>query len=129
MQTAATSALLIRRKKRPCIFSIAHSALTVINKRLLKNVDGILTLIHSLTGNFGENHPSVAIAMLVVGVQYPLWATGLGVGWIISRIVYAIGYTRKDKTGGEGRLAGSAFWLCQLGLFGLMGWMGVQMVL
>ncbi|KXL46483.1 hypothetical protein M433DRAFT_149390 [Acidomyces richmondensis BFW] len=80
-------------------------------------------------GNFLENHPSTAIAMLVAGVKYPLWATGLGVGWIISRIIYAIGYTRADKTAGEGRLAGSAFWLCQLGLFGLMGWMGVQMLL
>jgi len=48
---------------------------------------------------------------------------------MINRVIYALGYTREDKTKGEGRLAGSGYALCQLGLWGLMVWTGVKMVL
>ena len=67
--------------------------------------------------------------MLIAGVQYPLWTASLGALWIVSRIVYAVGYTDPSKTKGEGRLYGAPFWLAQLGLFGLAGWTGVKMVL
>ena len=53
----------------------------------------------------------------------------MGALWIVSRIVYAVGYTDPSKTKGEGRLYGAPFWLAQLGLFGLAGWTGVKMVL
>ena len=76
-----------------------------------------------------ENQPSVAIAMLVAGVRYPLVTAGLGLFWAVFRVVYAVGYTRADKEKGSGRLAGSPFWLAQLGLFGLAGWTGVSMLL
>ena len=61
--------------------------------------------------NFLENHASVAIAILLAGLQYPLTSAALGVGWSVSRVAYALGYTRKDRTDGKGRMAGSTFWL------------------
>lgn len=67
--------------------------------------------------------------MLISGIEYPLTATVMGVGWTVSRIAYALGYTRADKEGGKGRLAGLTFWLFQLGTFGLAGWCGVKMVM
>lgn len=79
--------------------------------------------------NYLENQPSVIAALLIAGVEYPLTTAGLGVAWMVNRVIYAVGYTREDKTGGKGRLAGSAFWLCQLGLFGLTGWVGLKKVM
>ncbi|KAK1073106.1 hypothetical protein LTR12_004876 [Friedmanniomyces endolithicus] len=79
--------------------------------------------------NYHENHASVMAAMLISGVQYPLTTTGLSVVWMAGRLVYALGYTRTDKSKGEGRLAGSFFWFAQLGLFGLTAWTGIKMVL
>lgn len=76
-----------------------------------------------------ENQPSVAIALLVAGLQYPLWSAGLGAAWLVFRTVYAVGYTREDKTKGEGRLYGAPFWFAQLGLFGLTTWTGIKMLL
>jgi glutathione S-transferase len=81
-----------------------------------------------MTGNFNENHPPFVMAMLIVGVEYPLTATVLGVGWSISRLLYALGYTRADKENGKGRLIGLSFWLFQLTAFGLAGWCGVKML-
>ncbi len=43
-------------------------------------------------GNWLENHPSTAIAMLVAGLRWPIATSVMGVGWTISRIVYALGY-------------------------------------
>lgn len=69
------------------------------------------------------------MAMLIAGVEYPLTTTGLGAGWLLGRMIYALGYTRRDRSDGKGRLAGSFFWLFQAGLFGLAGWTGVKMVM
>ena len=69
------------------------------------------------------------MAMLMAGVEYPLSTTALGAGWLLGRMIYAIGYTRKDRSDGKGRLAGSFFWLFQFGLFGLAGWTGVKTVM
>ena len=55
-------------------------------------------------------------------------ASVLGAGWIVSRILYAVGYTRADKEAGKGRLIGLPFWLFQLGLYGLVGYTGVKML-
>lgn len=67
--------------------------------------------------------------MLVAGLQYPIAASIMGIGWMASRLVYALGYTRRDKTDGSGRLIGSTFWLFQTGLFGLTAWTGIKMVI
>ena len=56
-------------------------------------------------------------------------ASVLGAGWIVSRILYAVGYTRADKEAGKGRLIGLPFWLFQLGLYGLVGYTGVKNIL
>ena len=80
-------------------------------------------------GNYLENQPSVAVALLIAGLQYPLTTTGLGAAWLVSRLIYAVGYTRRDKSGGEGREIGSGFFLAQLGLYGLAAWTGIKMVL
>lgn len=80
-------------------------------------------------GNFLEHHGTVAIAVLVAGLQYPIASSVMGVGWMLSRLAYAVGYTRKDKTDGKGRLVGSPFWLFQLGLYGLTAWSGVRLLL
>ena len=80
-------------------------------------------------GNYLENHAPFVIAMLLAGVEYPLTATVMGVGWSLSRIAYALGYTRADTENGKGRLVGSGFWVFQLGAFGLAGWSGVKMVM
>jgi glutathione S-transferase len=69
------------------------------------------------------------VGLLVGGVFYPRTAAGLGVAWCISRVVYAIGYTRPDKENGRGRSAGSIFVLFQLGLVGLMGKSAFDLVL
>ena len=80
-------------------------------------------------GNYLENQPSVTIAMLITGLRYPLATTALSVAWMVSRVVYAVGYTRADKEDGKGRLMGSPMWLFQFGLFGLTAWSGLQMLL
>ena len=79
--------------------------------------------------NYLENQPSVAIAMLITGIQYPRTTTMLGVGWVLSRIAYGVGYTRRDKTDGSGRAIGLGFFIFQLGLFGLSTWASIKMVL
>ncbi|KAK4561703.1 hypothetical protein LTR86_004382 [Recurvomyces mirabilis] len=78
--------------------------------------------------NYLENQPSVMIAMLIAGIRFPLWSAGLGAFWMVSRVIYATGYTSPSGTKGEGRLYGSGFWFAQLGLFGLAGWTGYKML-
>lgn len=51
------------------------------------------------------------------------------VSWIVFRMLYAKGYTRADKEGGKGRLAGSGFWLAQLGLTLMVGKMGYDLIM
>ncbi|PSK49413.1 Microsomal glutathione S-transferase 3 [Elsinoe australis] len=77
-------------------------------------------------GNFLENQAAFLATLLVAGIDKPITATVLGLGWNLGRIVYALGYTRTDKEGGKGRLAGSFFWLAQFGLYGLTAWSGAK---
>jgi len=78
--------------------------------------------------NFIENYNSFLPALLVAGTRYPLIASGLGATWAVCRVLFAVGYTRKDKNNGEGRLVGLGFWLCQLGLYGMTGAVGWKMI-
>ncbi|KAI5458385.1 hypothetical protein BGZ63DRAFT_426788 [Mariannaea sp. PMI_226] len=55
--------------------------------------------------NFTENHTSFLGALLISGLQYPVAAASIGAGWVLSRVVYAIGYT--SGTGPQGRMKGS----------------------
>lgn len=76
-----------------------------------------------------ENHPSVAIAMLISGLRYPITTAALGLGWTLFRVIYAVGYTRSDKTDGTGRLVGIPHSFIQLGLYMMMVWSGIKMVM
>jgi glutathione S-transferase len=79
--------------------------------------------------NFIENYTAALASWMVAGVQYPLTAAGLGAAWCVFRILYARGYTRADKEKGNGRYAGSGFFLAQLGLFGLVGKMAYDFLM
>ncbi|KAF2101124.1 membrane-associated proteins in eicosanoid and glutathione metabolism [Rhizodiscina lignyota] len=77
--------------------------------------------------NFMENYNSTLPAILIAGLKFPLTSAAVGAVWTVCRVLYARGYTRADKEQGKGRYAGMAFWLCQAVLYGMTGWMGVQM--
>lgn len=79
--------------------------------------------------NYNENAPYFTIALLVAGLRSPVTASVMGAGWLVSRIVYAVGYTMESKENGKGRLYGAPFWLFQVGLFGMVGWSGVKMLM
>lgn len=70
-------------------------------------------------GNLLENMPQTMAFMLFAGLEYPTATTALGVGWLLSRILYAFGYITSGRKNGTGRLLGSGFWLCQAGLWGM----------
>jgi glutathione S-transferase len=78
--------------------------------------------------NYLENETSFIASLLVAGLKFPVAASVLGAGWIVSRILYAVGYTRADKEAGKGRLIGLPFWLFQLGLYGLVMYSGIKML-
>ncbi|WPH01379.1 Hypothetical protein R9X50_00422400 [Acrodontium crateriforme] len=74
--------------------------------------------------NYLENLPSVIAGALLAGLMFPVSSAVLTAVWMVFRVVYAVGYTSKTQEKGKGRLAGSAFWLCQLGLYGLTVYSG-----
>jgi len=80
-------------------------------------------------GNFLENLPTVLPTLLVAGLKFPLLATTFGVCWNVSRVLYAVGYTRpawgKD---GAGRLKGQWYFLFQLGLIVMTGLVGMDLL-
>jgi len=78
--------------------------------------------------NFIENQPTAVAAMLLAGLEFPIASAVLGAGWIISRYLYMVGYSRGDK-GGKGRAIGFSFFLFQFGLIGLAGYKGIAMIM
>lgn len=52
----------------------------------------------------------------------------MGVGWVLSRIAFAIGYTNPSKEKGQGRMIGATQWLFQLALFVMTGMTGYKMI-
>lgn len=70
-------------------------------------------------GNLLENMPQTIATLLWTGLFYPTAAPVLGGLWVVCRGIYAYGYIYGKSENGKGRLAGSGFWLCQLGLIGL----------
>ncbi|KAF2836699.1 hypothetical protein M501DRAFT_986982 [Patellaria atrata CBS 101060] len=78
--------------------------------------------------NYLENLTLTSVSMLIAGTQYPLTTTALGVGWLVSRVLYMIGYTDAEKPNGRGRLMGSGFWVCEAVLVGMAGWVGLGVV-
>lgn len=76
--------------------------------------------------NFTENLTPYLTSMLIAGTRFPIPAAVMGAGWLASRVVYTIGYTRN---GPKGRMAGSiGHYLFGLGLLFTACYNGVQMV-
>lgn len=72
--------------------------------------------------------PQTIAMLLVAGLKWPLAATGLGVGWLGFRGLYAWGYIYGTKPKGGSRRAGMLFWLCQGGLWGMCAVMGFNLI-
>lgn len=51
--------------------------------------------------NFTENLTPFLGALLISGIQYPLFAASLGAVWSAARVVFALGYT---SSGPQGRV-------------------------
>ncbi|GIZ45458.1 hypothetical protein CB0940_08539 [Cercospora beticola] len=80
--------------------------------------------------NYLEYQPSTALAMLIAGVEYPMASTYLGIGWIVGRIIYAVGYTDASKEDGKGRIYGYAISQpLAFVIWGLAGWSGYKLTL
>ncbi|KAK4502398.1 hypothetical protein PRZ48_005823 [Zasmidium cellare] len=80
-------------------------------------------------GNYVENQPSTAIALLLAGLRYPRLSALLGVGWMIGRVVFTLGYCRRDKENGSGRMLGFVLQFpFQLSLWGLAAWTGISIL-
>ena len=58
-----------------------------------------------------ENMPQTMLSMIVGGLTYPRLVAAMGLGWTISRILFAYGYITSDKPAGKGRYLGGFFWL------------------
>jgi len=59
------------------------------------------------------------LSILVAGLKYPNSAAILGGAWTLLRMAYLYGYVYSGKPQGQGRYAGSFFWLCQGALWAL----------
>ncbi|KAI9723366.1 MAG: hypothetical protein M1812_001250 [Candelaria pacifica] len=79
--------------------------------------------------NFDEHHASTLTALLLAGTRYPIATSVLGMAWGVNRVIYAIGYTRRDwGAEGKGRYWGIASTLAEYALFGMAGWTGWEML-
>ena len=59
----------------------------------------------------------------------PLASAGMGVVWMLGRIMYSVGYTNLNKPNGKGRLMGSFSYLPELGLQILTGMTAYKMLM
>ncbi|KAI9789799.1 MAG: hypothetical protein M1835_001434 [Candelina submexicana] len=80
--------------------------------------------------NFDENYAPVLAAMLISGIRYPFASSVLGGFWAVNRVVYAVGYRRREwGRNGNGRLYGYVgHMLAQLALYGMTAWTGWSML-
>lgn len=63
--------------------------------------------------------PQTMLFVLVAGLKYPNASAALGTVWLLSRVAFLYGYVYSNKPQGNGRYAGSLFWLIQGSLWGL----------
>lgn len=78
--------------------------------------------------NFMENHTPFLVSLFVAGLKFPVAASVMGALWGVGRVLYATGYTRKDKESGKGRLMGAWASLLQIGLMGMAAKVGYDFV-
>ncbi|ETE59726.1 Microsomal glutathione S-transferase 3 [Ophiophagus hannah] len=74
-----------------------------------------------------ETYPSFLFFLGISGIYYPHVATGLGIAWIIGRILYAYGYYTGDPSKRNRGVLGSIAHLCLAGTtvysaFQHLGW-------
>lgn len=54
----------------------------------------------------------------------------MGVAWCVTRVIYTVGYCRKDKENGKGRAFGSeSSLLIELAMIAVSGMTGYQMLM
>ncbi len=79
--------------------------------------------------NITENHTAFMVSLLIAGLEYPKTAAGMGAAWVISRVIYTVGYTScKIGDNGKGRMVGAWGTLFQLGLELMAGYTGFNML-
>ncbi len=94
-----------------------------------------------------EHHPTFLTTLLIAGLRYPVrpdmivadhtnlaepvvqvLSAGMGLGWSVARVIYALGYVGSDKPNGNGRIMGNWFWFSELGLQFAAGLTGYKMI-
>lgn len=79
--------------------------------------------------NFLENHTNNLALILLSGLKYPVAASALGVVWSLNRVLFALGYMDTSKKAGNGRYRGIGHFFAFLGLLGLTGKTGYDLVM
>ncbi|MCJ1379404.1 hypothetical protein MMC17_002505 [Xylographa soralifera] len=77
---------------------------------------------------FLEQLPPFLVTLLVSGLKYPVLSAGLGAFWVVSRVLYAIGYTRPQIEGGKGRYWGAGYYIPTAALLVMSGMTGWSMI-
>jgi glutathione S-transferase len=75
---------------------------------------------------FGENHPSMLVALLLAGLRFPISSAILGASWSVGRYFYMTGYSQGGT--GKGRYNGAIYYLGQYGLLLMTAYAGAGMV-
>ncbi|XP_058031849.1 glutathione S-transferase 3, mitochondrial isoform X1 [Ahaetulla prasina] len=118
---------------------ITHLAVNVANARKKYHVEyptmystdpengHIFNCIQRAHQNTLETYPSFLFFLGISGIYYPHVATGLGIAWIIGRILYAYGYYTGDPSKRNRGVLGSIAHLCLAGTtvysaFQHLGW-------
>jgi glutathione S-transferase len=70
-------------------------------------------------GHLLENMNQTIGFILIAGLVYPRASAIMGLGWVVSRIMFAYGYISSEKPHGKGRYMGASYYLFQAGLWGL----------
>jgi len=77
---------------------------------------------------FNENAPLTVMTMLVAGLVYPTATAATAAAWLVSRVLYLVGYVYSGEVQGKGRRLGFTFWLFQGGLWALCAAAAVKMI-
>ena len=89
-----------------------------------------LNCAHRAQANTIENMPSFIPALLIAGLGFPKAATTLGATYLVSRVLFTVGYINsKIGDGGRGRRIGGWGVIPLLGLVSLAGYVGYQMII